>query len=304
MKKVSIAMITYNHEKYIKRALDSVFSQEVNFEYEIVIGNDCSPDQTGKILKDYTQKHPQIIKNLKREKNLGALENLLDVIQNCTGEYVAYLEGDDYWISNDKLQKSVDFLDGNSEYSLVYHDVEIVNNKEEKTGELRTKDISNLKEYLIGCDEIPTLTMVFRKSILDKFGEMNLRRLFDKNKYVGDIQIKALLLHNGKGKKMEGVRGAYRQDSENLTSFSFQKIEMRVEDIKIALFNIKSSFKDKYNKEIDKRIFEQNLYVIMYYLKLKKIKEPVFCFLKLPFFQKIDMVFKIPNKIKTKMSTK
>jgi glycosyltransferase involved in cell wall biosynthesis len=117
---VSIVMVTYNHEKYIRQALDSILMQKVNFKYEVLIGEDASPDNTAEILYEYEDKYPDIIKVWHREKNLGMLENGKDMIRRATGKYYASLEGDDYWISTDKLQKQVDFLESHPDYSAVY----------------------------------------------------------------------------------------------------------------------------------------------------------------------------------------
>ena len=94
--KVSISVATYNHEKYISRALDSILMQEVNFDYEIVVGEDCSTDNTRRIILDYQEKYPNKFKLLLQESNVGMLENLKQLVLQCNGQYVAKLEGDDY----------------------------------------------------------------------------------------------------------------------------------------------------------------------------------------------------------------
>jgi len=109
--KLSVAMITYNHERFIAQAIESVLSQRVNFNYEIVIGEDCSTDGTRGVIADFARRHPEHIKTLLRTKNIGANCNFAETFAACRGEYVAYLEGDDYWTSVDKLQGQVDFLD-------------------------------------------------------------------------------------------------------------------------------------------------------------------------------------------------
>ena len=105
--KVSIAMVTYNHEKFIAKALDSVLMQRTDFDYEIVIGEDCSSDNTRNIVIEYKRRYPDNIVLFLNEKNLGMYGNCSQVFQACQGEYIAVLEGDDYWTSPDKLQKQV-----------------------------------------------------------------------------------------------------------------------------------------------------------------------------------------------------
>lgn len=123
---VSVFMITYNHEKYIREALDSVLMQKVNFKYEIVIGDDCSTDNTREILKEYYRRYPDRIKLILRKKNLGPTKNAYDVFRRLTGTYVACLEGDDYWTDDKKLQKQYDFMEQHREFSGCGHDFRVI----------------------------------------------------------------------------------------------------------------------------------------------------------------------------------
>src|SRR3712207_1086613 len=101
--KVSVLMLAYNHEKFIAQALDSALMQQVNFDYEIVIGEDCSTDNTRDILIRYQKEYPHRIRLLLPEKNLGMHDNLIQTFKACRGDYIAFLEGDDYWTSPNKL---------------------------------------------------------------------------------------------------------------------------------------------------------------------------------------------------------
>ena len=123
---VSILMLAYNHEKYIRQALDGILMQKVNFTYEIVVGEDCSQDNTRVILLKYKKEHPDKIILILNEKNIGMHRNLSKVREHCTGKYVASCEGDDYWTDPSKLQKQVDFLENNSQFIGTAHKVEIV----------------------------------------------------------------------------------------------------------------------------------------------------------------------------------
>lgn len=115
--KVSVAMIAYNVGKYIEEAVESLLDQEVNFRVELVIGEDCSTDNTREIALKYQSLYPSIIKVLLPEKNQGLTPNCVATINACSGEYVALLDSDDYWTNEKKLQIQVDFLDANPEYS-------------------------------------------------------------------------------------------------------------------------------------------------------------------------------------------
>lgn len=114
---VSVIMITYNQEKYVQRAIESILCQETQFYFEVLVGDDCSNDNTANILRDYKQKYPDKIHLEAREENLGANWNSYHLAKRSKGKYLAYLEGDDYWLGKDRLQNMVDFLERNPFYA-------------------------------------------------------------------------------------------------------------------------------------------------------------------------------------------
>lgn len=116
--KVSICTITYGHEKFISQTIDSVLSQEVNFLFDFIIADDCSPDNTETIVKGYINNHSKgyLIKYTRHSANKGMLTNFDWALGKCSGKYIALIDGDDYWIDPYKLQRQVDFLEGNSDY--------------------------------------------------------------------------------------------------------------------------------------------------------------------------------------------
>ena len=123
--KVSVEILTYNHRPFISKALESVLMQRVSFDYEIVVGDDCSTDGTVDVLREYAQKCP-VLHVVMRDRNIGPARNFTDILRRLRGEYVAYLEGDDYWTDPDKLQLQVDYLDGHRGCALVHHRVDKV----------------------------------------------------------------------------------------------------------------------------------------------------------------------------------
>lgn len=129
---VSVAIVTYNHEKFICQTLDSVLSQETNFDLEIIIGKDCSTDNTRKICTEYKTKYPDKIKLLTKKTNIGFRQNNINTWTACAGKYIAPCEGDDYWTDSHKLQKQIDVLENNPQYSACFHRVEVL---EETKGE-------------------------------------------------------------------------------------------------------------------------------------------------------------------------
>lgn len=116
--KLSVHILTYNSERYIKDALDSVLRQKTTFPFEIVIGDDASSDDTFNIIEKYAKKHDNI-KAYKNPKNLGILKNFIETLKRCRGEYVFDLAGDDWLSDENALQILVDTLDKNPTYSFV-----------------------------------------------------------------------------------------------------------------------------------------------------------------------------------------
>lgn len=122
--KVSVMVITYNHERYIGQAIDSILMQEHDFEIEINIIDDCSTDNTQRIARDYQLRYPRIINCYFNEQNVGHIATQLNTFrgfQTLRGEYFALLEGDDYWTDSQKLREQVEFLENNAEFVACAH---------------------------------------------------------------------------------------------------------------------------------------------------------------------------------------
>jgi RimJ/RimL family protein N-acetyltransferase/glycosyltransferase involved in cell wall biosynthesis len=134
LKKVSVFVMSYNHEKYIAEALEGILNQKVDFDFDIVLGDDFSKDATREIILDYAIKYPGKFKLLFYPKNISAVVNQIWVFKNCSGKYIAICEGDDYWTDEYKLQKQVDFLEANNEYTMCFTGYKIKNElKNEET---------------------------------------------------------------------------------------------------------------------------------------------------------------------------
>jgi glycosyltransferase involved in cell wall biosynthesis len=123
--RVSVLIVTYNHERFIAQAIESALVQKTDFEYEIVIGEDCSTDSTRQIVQDYANHYPDKVRPLLHERNLGGSENFDRTLAECRGEFIAVLEGDDYWISAAKLQMQVDFMDRYADCAMCFHSVHV-----------------------------------------------------------------------------------------------------------------------------------------------------------------------------------
>lgn len=113
---VSVIVLTYNHEEYIRQALDSILSQNTTFPYEVIIGDDASTDKTQEIIFEYQEKYVSRIRTIFNPENLGPTRNSYNLLKMARGKYIANLEGDDFWIDDYKLQKQIDFLENNDAY--------------------------------------------------------------------------------------------------------------------------------------------------------------------------------------------
>ena len=211
---VSTIMITYNHNPYISQAIEGFLLQKTNFKIELIIADDASTDQTQEIIKKYYKSYPDIIKPILREKNIGANLNWIDAFKKCSGKYIALCEGDDYWTDPFKLQKQVDFLEENAEYSLCFHNALVKSSANSatyyfnvnKSVFLRTKPNSTreIKGYEI-LDNwiIPTASVVFRNVKEGKFD-------FFRNSKFGDIFLFLSAVRIGKIYYFEQISSVYR----------------------------------------------------------------------------------------------
>lgn len=129
--KVSVSIITFNHERFIGQAIESALAQQTDFEVEIVIAEDRSTDATLAVCRHYRDLHPDRIHLIERPVNLGAVANYLETYKDCRGDYVAFLEGDDFWIDPDKLRRQVAFLESHPDYAICFHNVLVADDGEQ-----------------------------------------------------------------------------------------------------------------------------------------------------------------------------
>ena len=165
---VSIYVATYNHEKYIVQALDSIRTQKTKYSYEVLVGEDVSTDNTRTILKEYEKSYPGFMTVYYRDHNMYREDpnNAKDLKMRCKGKYIIALEGDDYWIDPFKLEKQVDFLENHEEYLAVAHRCVVVDenskNKNEKYQECLDSEYT-LKHFISGI--MPVITCLFLFSV-------------------------------------------------------------------------------------------------------------------------------------------
>ncbi len=171
---VSISCITYNHESYIRECLDGFIMQKTDFLFEVLIHDDASTDKTADIIREYEAKYPDIIKPIYQTENQWSKRkggiNIRFNFNRAKGKYIAMCEGDDYWTDPLKLQKQVDFLEANDEYSGAASKAEIyyVNTGEKHIKENHNKDTITIKDLQKNL-YFQTGTFIFRKEISKHF---------------------------------------------------------------------------------------------------------------------------------------
>ncbi len=173
---VSICCITYNHEKYITQAIESILIQRTDFPIEVLIFDDASTDRTAKIIRSYEEKYPTLIKPIYQTVNQyskGIKPTLKYNFPRAKGKYIAICEGDDYWTDPDKLQKQVDFLDSHPECAISFHAARFIYENGSQPSFDRyppgRKTIYNLNDLLSGGNKITSCTVMFRNGLIREF---------------------------------------------------------------------------------------------------------------------------------------
>ncbi len=255
--KVSVCMITYNHEGFIKEAMQGVLKQETDFNIEFIIANDSSTDKTHEIISRLAKSTNRItIKYFAHDKNLGMIPNFVFALKKCTSKYIALCEGDDYWIDSLKLQKQVDFLENEICFTGVATNSKVIYENSEKKSHLFGKEVCRSLDIhdLLEARLFHTATFMFRKE--------HYKTDFPLNILSADRALFMLVACFGKIKLFNSVTAVYRKNeggiSRNVTSKQMKR------DFKIAAYIQKYNNAFNVNKL---KVFLSNT-VLMYSHKL------------------------------------
>ncbi|WP_348810489.1 glycosyltransferase family 2 protein [Flavobacterium maritimum] len=282
---VSVCMITYAHENFIREAIAGVLIQECDFEVELILVNDCSPDQTDTVVQGIMQNHPRAswINYVKHTTNLGMMPNFIFALQQCKGKYIALCEGDDYWTDPLKLQKQVCFLEANSDYVLCFHKVAILKTNGDLVDDFITKVPENYEklETLARLGNyIHTPSVVFR-NIIKKFPfEFSLTP-------IGDYFLYLLLAEHGKLKFIDEKMAVYRYGvgvhstntvikmrKSNFKLFTLLLSATNDETLKKIFLERQLNSLDAFEKVIRKEYAEYFVSNHLFFRTLKYLKQP------------------------------
>lgn len=205
--KVSVLLLTYNHEKWISQSIESVLMQQTDFDYELVVVEDCSTDRTREIVRDYQQKYPNRVRAVLAERNGEYRVNFSNAFLASQGEYVVRMDGDDYITSPHKLQKQADFLDAHPECALCFHNVEVFHEDKSRRSWLRNpsdqRAFTDLDDLLLECYIIGPAPML-RNGLFTTFPDWYYTAPW------GDWPLYILSAQHGNIGYIDEVMGAYR----------------------------------------------------------------------------------------------
>ncbi|MCX7638155.1 MAG: glycosyltransferase [Cyclobacteriaceae bacterium] len=283
---LSVCLITYNHSKYIRDAIESVLMQKVNFGWELIIADDCSTDGTREIVLEYYQKYPGFIKLILQEKNVGPNQNFFDLLSSSKSKYIAYLEGDDYWTDPLKLQKQVDFLELNPIYTFCFHYANNIDEKGELISCINQKflpqfELDIYKSIIKGGGAFPSSSLVFRryflKSIPDYFWSFR----------SGDSFLIYFLALFGPGKSLPFIGSVYRAHSTGIYS-SIVYCSDKIQAFFLDCIQLLNKFNEVTNYNYDYYI---NKAILIRSIKILKSNES-------DYIERIRLILSLGRKIK------
>ncbi len=216
---VTIVCTTYNHKSYIRQCIDGFMMQKTDFAFEVLIHDDASTDGTVDIIREYEEEYPNIIKPIYQKENQYSkgIDVSIYIFPHLNSRYIAWCEGDDYWIDPLKLQKQVVFMESHEDYSMCFHNVwKLENSKMNKFSFLRKEEI--YASDIINDWIVPTCSVLFRRNCFN---------IDDYHKVlcvVGDFNLFINLSQNGRIHYINSIMGVYRIHSNGITSISLAKM--------------------------------------------------------------------------------
>lgn len=319
---VSIKCLAYNHERYIRKALDGFLMQKTNFKFEIVIHDDASTDRTAEIIREYEEKYPDIIKPIYQTENQYKYGNLSRkfIDPKFRGKYVAFCEGDDYWTDPDKLQMQVDYMESHPDCAYTFHNACIVLEDGTPFKDEFLPDNSVFKSFAFeNRDKIyntaDTINLAFipTASIVGRTEYVLSRNDFCENPICGDLPLRLSLSLDGYGYYFNRVMSAYRTGNPNSASGQASKSKEAIMNTFYGHKSILDGFNEqtsyRWDKEVEydlKRRKFRTYFQIGDFKKIKEegledfIKQEATCSFKIKYYLKLKCgrLYKFLRKIK------
>jgi glycosyltransferase involved in cell wall biosynthesis len=252
--KVSVVILTYNQKAFIGKAIESALAQETDFDFEILVGDDCSTDGAQEVITSYQNAYPSKVKAVLHSKNLGqnGLFNTIETLKLAQGRYIAPMDGDDYWTNTHKLQKQVDFMESHPDFSACFHNSLVTYEDGSASHELNTpgqKTVVTIED-LIGEDEI---WFMATSAVMFKNGLMYYPEWFLQSTS-GDIPRYVILAKQGPIGYVPGVMSVYRKNRGG-ASFKDHYRDARFLHNRIQMYNgINKELDYQYDKALKRNI--------------------------------------------------
>lgn len=243
--RVSVLILAYNHAAYIAPALQSALQQVTTFPVELLVGEDCSTDDTRDRILEIDRAHPGRLRLIFQPRNIGAGENLTQLLQAARGEYVALLEGDDYWTDPSKLQRQLDALDAHPDWTICFHRAEVIDAAGRPLGYApAAADFPPVSTFddLLRSNFISTPTVMFRHGLFPEFPQ-RFRRLAQQ-----DWPLHLLNARHGSIGYLDRVMSAYRVHAAG--AWNRKSLPERYS----AIFDACDAVEDVFGEEIRGRI--------------------------------------------------
>ena len=297
---VSVVMITYGHEHFIREAIESVLMQKCNFEVELIVANDCSPDGTDVVIQELLKNHPNSswIKYFNHSTNLGMMKNFVFALKQAKGEFIALCDGDDYWTDERKLEKQVKFLIENPSYVIHSSSSQILSDDKNNNTVFgfNNRNIFKLEDFYTQ-NNLVTSTVLFRNSnikfpsivnslmFLDWFLYVILLNESKSNAYVSEEVYATYRVHElsvMSSLKVASLNDAYIKQSILIKKFIKLKL-FAEKDIK----NINNYSIQKFRSLIDANDYFNAIKTFLLNLNLSNTRTPFRKYLKYFFFKKL-----------------
>ncbi len=302
--KLTVIIITYNQEKYIKAAIESVLNQKTDFSYELIVSDDCSTDKTAEIIKEYQAGHANI-KPILNKENLGGSKNCFEAVRKAKGEYIVVFEGDDYWTADDKIDKQIKFLDENPEYFGVSHILEMRDDEGNSYG------LTPSDERIVGKDATIDLFLsgitfscvatMYRNIFIDEEIYNKYYGYITAHRMVADFAWCMTFLTNGKIKVLEDVMSVYRVSgtSINTTSYNYQtQYNEKVMDHLFVVQKTDDFFEGAFNlKKAKTKLTPAIFYVLTDKILRKDWQALMSVYSKLPYEIKLHLTYYFPVQL-------
>lgn len=291
---VSIECTSYNHEKYIAEALESMLMQQTNFAYEILIHDDASTDRTAEIIRSYEKKYPDIVKPIYQTENQYSKGVLVELFnqERAQGKYIAVCEGDDYWTDPQKLQRQVDYMEAHPECSMCVHAAEQVSAVTKKTvytiRPSHKNKIYTVEEVIEGGGDL-----FATNSILYSLEKIPEKPEFYLNATIGDYPLVICGALSGTVYYMDRNMSAYRVEVEGswttMQVSDVAKKQEHLQEVAEMLDEINAYTNFKYDKVINRTKKRDRFYILLKQMKVKETLKSGYrqFYMKPEFFKRI-----------------